>query len=99
MNKLKKYLGILWMLLGPGAIVLMIWQAYDKVTLAYASADLQANEAAKANAMGIAGNTLLQWCIIIAIFFPIAIGMVLFGKYAWQGEYDMLPQNSDELAE
>ena len=98
MNKLKQYLGVLWMLLGPAAILLMIWQAYDKVTLAYAVADLPASNAAKANAVGIASNTLLQWSIIIAIFLPIAIGMVLFGKYAWQGEYDHLPESSDELA-
>jgi fatty acid desaturase len=97
MNNIKRYLGILWMLLGPAAIILMIWQAYEKVGLAYKAAGMQIDEAAKANAVGLAGNTLLQWSIIIVIFLPVAIGMVLFGKYAWQGEYDHLPGSNDEL--
>lgn len=99
MNQLKKYLGIVWILLGPVSIILMIWQAYNKVGLAYKLANSQLNQVAKADAIGIAGNTLLQWCIIIAIFLPVAVGMILFGKYAWQGEYDHLPESSDELSE
>jgi hypothetical protein len=31
------------------------------------------------------------------IFIPIAIGLVIFGKYAWAGEYDKLPENVEEL--
>ena len=30
----------------------------------------------------------IQWSIIVFIFAPVAIGMVMFGWYAWQGEYD-----------
>jgi hypothetical protein len=33
-------------------------------------------------------NDWLQWSIIIFIFTPIAIGLVIFGWYAWNGEYD-----------
>lgn len=33
-------------------------------------------------------NDVLQWTIIIAIFIPIVIGFILFGKYALHGEYD-----------
>lgn len=28
------------------------------------------------------------WLVIMVIFLPIAAGLVLFGRYAWAGEYD-----------
>lgn len=33
-------------------------------------------------------NDILQWSIIIGIFTPVAIGMFIFGRYAFKGEYD-----------
>jgi hypothetical protein len=33
------------------------------------------------------------------VFIPIAIGMVLFGYYALKGEYDHLPESSDEITD
>ncbi len=33
-------------------------------------------------------DTKIQWSIFIIIFIPIAIGLSLFGYYAWKGEYD-----------
>lgn len=30
----------------------------------------------------------LPWAIIIIVFVPVAIGMTIFGRYAWKGEYD-----------
>ena len=30
----------------------------------------------------------LPWAIIIIVFVPVAIGMTIFGWYAWRGEYD-----------
>ncbi len=33
-------------------------------------------------------DTKIQWGIFIAVFIPIAIGMVIFGYYAIHGEYD-----------
>jgi hypothetical protein len=30
----------------------------------------------------------LPWAIIIIVFVPVAIGMTIFGWYAWKGEYD-----------
>jgi hypothetical protein len=30
----------------------------------------------------------LPWAIIIFVFIPVAIGMTIFGWYAWKGEYD-----------
>lgn len=89
MNALKKYLGIVWMLLGPAVIVFLIWQASDKVGLAYALVGEQsgaARDIAQSNAL----NTLLQWLIIIIVFLPIAFGLMIFGKYAWSGEYNRL---------
>ncbi|WP_460673987.1 DUF6814 family protein [Larkinella ripae] len=28
------------------------------------------------------------WLVIVVIFLPITAGLALFGRYAWQGEYD-----------
>ena len=83
MNALKKYIGIIWMLLGPVIILFLFMQAVDKIA-----------EAAE----GIARtNTTLQWSIIILIFIPICAGLVIFGYYGWKGEYDHLPESSSEL--
>ena len=83
MKTLKKTLGIIWILLGPVAMIFMAWQAYDKVSKAE---------------IGVAQtNTALQWGIILLIFIPIAIGLVIFGKYALAGEYEKLPESSEEL--
>ncbi|PWT96975.1 MAG: hypothetical protein C5B52_14680 [Bacteroidetes bacterium] len=42
-------------------------------------------------------DTKVQWAVFIVIFIPIAIGMVIFGWYALKGEYNSLPQKSDDL--
>ena len=42
-------------------------------------------------------NNPVIWIIIIAIFTPIAIGLVIFSWYAFRGEYDHLPTKSKEL--
>jgi hypothetical protein len=78
MNALKKGLGLFWMLLGPASIIFMFIQALDKVRLA---------------PEGVAKtNTALQWGIILFIFIPISAGLVIFGYYAYKGEYDKLPE-------
>jgi len=78
MNGLKKGLGLFWMLLGPASIIFMFLQALDKVGLA---------------PEGVAKtNTALQWGIILFIFIPISAGLVIFGYYAYKGEYDNLPE-------
>jgi hypothetical protein len=78
MNTLKKTLGIFWMILGPASILFLFMQAMDKVGLA---------------AEGVAKtNTALQWGIILFIFIPISAGLVIFGYYAFKGEYDQLPE-------
>jgi hypothetical protein len=42
-------------------------------------------------------NNPVIWIMIIAIFTPIGIGLVIFGWYAFRGEYDRLPRKSKEL--
>lgn len=42
-------------------------------------------------------NKPIPWVIIISIFTPIAIGLMIFGYYALKGEYDHLPENSEEI--
>jgi hypothetical protein len=37
-------------------------------------------------------DTKIQWIVFIVIFIPIAIGLAIFGYYAWKGEYDRLPE-------
>lgn len=39
-------------------------------------------------------SVYLPWIIIITIFFPITIGFVLFGYYAFRGEYAITKENS-----
>jgi hypothetical protein len=83
MNAFKKILGIVWIILGPAAVIFMFIQAWDKVSKA---------------PEGIAQtNTALQWGIILLIFIPIAIGLVIFGRYALAGEYKKLPESSEEI--
>jgi len=42
-------------------------------------------------------NQPVPWVIIITIFTPIAIGLMIFGYYAFKGEYDKLPESSEEI--
>ena len=84
MNSLKKYLGILWMVLAPAIIIFLFLQAADKIG--------KSTEITRA-------NITLQWSIILIIFFPICIGFLIFGYYAFKGYYDHLPENSAEIVD
>ena len=42
-------------------------------------------------------DTKIQWIVFVAIFIPIAIGLMIFGWYALKGEYDHLPESSAEV--
>jgi hypothetical protein len=95
MKSLKRNLGYVWMGLGPAVMVFMLWQAIDKITMARQQVTLVAAGGAKDAASSIVTNTILQWSIIIAIFLPIACGMIIFGKYAVEGAYDTLPDSTD----
>ncbi|ULQ56165.1 hypothetical protein KJS94_16065 [Flavihumibacter rivuli] len=79
MNQLKKYLGIVWILLGPAAIYYLVKTA---------AAEVSKNPVI---------DTKIQWGVFVIIFIPIAIGMMIFGYYALQGEYDHLPESSSEI--
>jgi hypothetical protein len=83
MNVLKRILGVAWIIMGPVIILFLFMQAADKIAAA---------------AEGIARtNTTLQWSIIIIIFIPICAGLMIFGYYGLKGEYDRLPEHSDDL--
>ena len=78
MNQLKRLLGLLWMVIGPGLFIVLINSALHNI-----------NAGGKGDI-----NKPLPWVIIICIFIPIAIGLVVFGWYAFKGEYDTLPVDS-----
>jgi predicted Na+-dependent transporter len=42
-------------------------------------------------------DTKIQWGVFVVVFIPIAIGLMIFGYYAYRGEYDHIPQRSEEL--
>ena len=79
MNALKKYLGIVWIILGPVAIYYLIKTGAAEI----------------ARKPGI--DTKIQWGVFVIVFIPIAIGLVLFGLYAFKNEYQHLPESSNEL--
>lgn len=78
MNALKKYLGIVWILMGPLAGYYLIKTALSEI------------------ARKPVIDTKIQWGVFVAVFIPIAIGIMIFGYYALKGEYAHLPENSKE---
>jgi len=81
MNQLKRMMGVLWMIIAPAVIYLLVVGAIHNI-----------------NSTGTKDiNKPIPWIIIIAIFTPIAIGLMVFGYYSLKGEYDRLPESSDEL--
>jgi len=72
MDKLKRFLGIIWMLLGPATIIVLLVGAVKNIG-AGGAGDI---------------HKPLPWIIIIGIFTPIAFGLMIFGWYAWKGAYD-----------
>ncbi len=81
MNVLKRALGLLWLILAPAVIYFLVDRAIVHI-----------DPAGKKDI-----NNPVIWIIIIAIFTPIAIGLMIFGWYAWKGEYDHLPEKSTDL--
>jgi hypothetical protein len=81
MNQVKKYLGVIWLLLGPAVIFFLVTGAIQNI-----------DPAGKKEI-----NNIIIWIIIITIFTPIAIGLMIFGWYALKGEYDHLPESSSEI--
>jgi hypothetical protein len=81
MNAVKKTLGIIWLLLAPVVIYFLVSGAITHI-----------DPSGKKDI-----NNPVIWVIIIAIFTPIAIGLMIFGWYAFKGEYSHLPESSEEL--
>ena len=81
MNSIKRFAGILWILLGPAAIYYLVKTASEEV--------------AKKPVI----DTKIQWIVFVVIFIPVAIGLMIFGWYALQGEYDRLPESSEEITD
>jgi len=88
MNTIKRVFGVIWILLAPVALYFIVSNAMETVQKANKTIAGAATDAAKAAAEAAKTNSLLQWSIIVIIFLPIAIGLVIFGVYALQGEYD-----------
>jgi len=81
MNSFKKILGIVWLLLAPAVIYFLVDRAIVHIDTG-GKKDI---------------NNPVIWIIIIAIFTPIAIGLMIFGWYAWKNEYQKLPESSSEI--
>ena len=79
MNRIKRILGLIWILLAPVAIYYLVKTALHEIQ--------------KKPVI----DTKIQWMVFIVVFVPIAIGLIIFGYYAWKGEYDRLPESSEEL--
>jgi hypothetical protein len=82
MKNVKKYLGIFWMILAPAVIYFLVSGAIENI-------DSQGTKDI---------NNPVIWIIIIGIFTPIAIGLFIFGWYAWKDEYGELPKSSEEMS-
>jgi uncharacterized Tic20 family protein len=81
MNAFKRYFALLLLLIAPFIIYELVNGAIQNIDAA-GKKDI---------------NNPIIWIIIIAIFTPIAIGLVIFGWYAFRGEYDQLPERSKDL--
>jgi len=79
MNTIKRFTGMIWILMGPVAIYYLIKTASEEIT--------------KKPVL----DTKIQWIVFVVIFIPIAIGIIIFGWYAFKGEYDHLPGNSADI--
>lgn len=74
-------LGFIWLLSGPVIIYFLVMGAVHNIDM-NGKKDI---------------NNPIVWVIIIAIFIPIAVGLMIFGYYALKGEYDCLPHDSTEV--
>ena len=81
MNGVKKIMGLFWIILAPTVIYFLLSGAIHNIDNA-GTKDI---------------NKPIPWVIIITIFTPIAIGLMIFGYYCIKGEYNHLPESSDQL--
>jgi len=61
----------------------LVWMALGPLSIAFLIRTATAEIAKKPVV-----DTMIQWGVFVVIFIPIAIGLVIFGWYAWKGEYD-----------
>lgn len=88
MNAIRKVFGIVWILLAPAVMIFVIYNAVAVISKANKAVVAATSETAKAALEAAKTNSIMQWSIIIIIFLPIAFGLIIFGKYAMQGEYN-----------
>jgi hypothetical protein len=81
MNQLKRIMGIVWMVIAPVIIYFLVTGAIHNISSA-GTKDI---------------NKPIPWVIIITIFTPIAIGLMIFGYYCFKGEFDKLPESSEDI--
>lgn len=81
MNKIKKYLGVVWIVIAAVAYSALLKTSFEQISLKPTV------------------DTIIQWSIFALVFFPIAIGLVMFGWLAAAGAYDHLPETSSEMEE
>ena len=81
MNLFKRYFGLIFLVLAPFIIYELVNGALSNI---------------KAGGTKEINNPVI-WIIIIVIFLPIIVGLVIFGWYAYRGEFDYIPQKSKEL--
>ncbi|KYP15704.1 DUF6814 family protein [Flavihumibacter sp. CACIAM 22H1] len=72
----------------------IVWMALAPIAIFY----LIKTAAAEISAKPVI-DTKIQWGVFVVVFIPIAIGLGLFGYYAFKGEYDHLPDRSDEITD
>ncbi len=72
MKQIKRFLGLIWMIIGPAIIVALFWSAFKNIDI-NGKTDI---------------NNPIPWTIILTIFTPIAVGLIIFGWYVWNGEYE-----------
>jgi hypothetical protein len=81
MAAFKRYMGLILLIFAPLVIFALVDGALRNI-----------NEHGKKDI-----NNPVIWIIIIAIFTPVAIGLMIFGWYAFRGEYDTIAQKSTKL--
>ncbi len=72
LNSVKKYLGVVWIVIAIAAMVALIIGAIQNIDV-HGKLDI---------------NKPMPWVIIIVIFIPVAAGLALFGWYAFNGDFD-----------
>lgn len=81
MAQIRRFLGIFLLLIAPVVIYGLVDGAITHI-----------DPAGKKDI-----NNPIIWVIIITIFLPVAIGLMIFGWYAFRGEYDINPEKNSDL--